>query len=106
MPDTRAETLVERAERSWRVSRLSAMSRSDRLAGVGFRVDMGQIPLSQEARPSDRCGAHLEHRFRFDPAQTPAGTPEPSGIKERKSCLTVCNQTAVPIGPGDLVYVV
>jgi hypothetical protein len=62
VPETVAEGTVESTESNWRVSRLSVAGRSDRLEGVGFRVDMGHYPLSHEARPTVGPGAHLERR--------------------------------------------
>jgi hypothetical protein len=67
VPDTEAVGVVESEESNWRVSRLSAAGRSVRREGVGFRVDMEQTPFFQEARPTDRSGAHLERRSKLDP---------------------------------------
>jgi hypothetical protein len=42
--------LPKAEERSCRVSSFSAEGRTDRPEGDGFRFDMDQIPLSEEAR--------------------------------------------------------
>ena len=53
-------------ERSCRVSRHSAIGRRERLGGIGFRFDMDQTPLSQEAKQTLRPGAQLERQSRLE----------------------------------------
>ena len=81
--------MVESDESNWRVSRLSAVGRRDRLEGVGFRVDMDQTPLFQEARPTDRPGAHLERRSRLDLSQIPFSpeAPDRASITRSDGCV-------------------
>jgi hypothetical protein len=69
VPETVADGVVESEESSARVSSDSARGRRDRLGGFGFRVDMDQTPFFQEARPANRCGAHLERRSSGGPGQ-------------------------------------
>ena len=101
-----AETTVESDESNWRVSRLSAKGRRDRLEGAGFRIDMDQTPLFQEARLSDRPGGQLERRSRLDLNRIPSGTEALPEEAFSHTVLVVCNHTAVPNVPGDLVDLV
>ncbi|MGZ5975000.1 MAG: hypothetical protein ACXWPK_16555, partial [Isosphaeraceae bacterium] len=74
--------------------------------GAGFRIDMDQTPLFQEARLSDRPGAQLERRSRLDLNRIPSGTGELPEEAFLHTALVVCKHTAVPDVPGELVDLV
>jgi hypothetical protein len=97
---------VESDESNWRVSRLSAKGRRDRLDDAGFRIDMDQTPLFQEARLADRPGTQLDRRSGLGLNPIPSGTEELPEWAFLHTVLVVCNHTAVPDVTGDLVDLV
>jgi hypothetical protein len=68
---------------------------------------MEQTPFFQEARPTDRPGAHLERRSKLDPNPVSSRSiNEAPGTTLLHASMKVCGQTLMPDEAGDLAYLV